>query len=118
MILNGHVNETVANANFTIDGGEYGVQTPWADRGVGINVGAEYRKEALETTVDENFRLGEGAGQGGPTLPVQGHFDVRELFAEVQIPIISHSFIEELTVTGCYRYSDYKVAGNHFNTDT
>jgi len=118
LILNGHVNETVANANFTIDGGEYGVQTPWADRGLGLNVGAEYRKEALETTVDENFRLGEGAGQGGPTLPVSGHFDVRELFAEIQLPIVSHSFIEEFTVTGGYRYSDYKVAGNHFNTDT
>jgi iron complex outermembrane recepter protein len=114
----GHVNETVANANFTIEGSEYGLQTPWSDRGVGINVGGEYRRESLETLVDENFRLGEGAGQGGPTPPVSGSFDVRELFTEVQLPIISHSFIEEFTLTGGYRYSDYKVAGNHFSTDT
>jgi iron complex outermembrane recepter protein len=114
----GFVNETIANANFTIDGSEYGLQTPWSDRGVGINVGGEYRKEALETKVDENFRLGEGAGQGGPTPPVSGSFDVRELFTEVQVPIVSHSFIEEFTLTGGYRYSDYKVAGNHFSTNT
>ena len=37
----GNVNETVADANFTFEGGEYGLQTPWADRGIGINVGAE-----------------------------------------------------------------------------
>ena len=43
----GHINEIIADANFTIDGGEYGIQTPWSDRGVGLNVGGEYRKEAL-----------------------------------------------------------------------
>ena len=117
-MLRGHVNEQIADANFTLEGGEYGLQTPWSDRGIGLNVGAEYRKESLQTTVDENFRLGEGAGQGGPTLPVQGEFDVRELFTELQIPIVSHSFFEELSVTGGYRYSDYKVAGNTFSTDT
>ncbi len=118
LILKGHVNEIVANANLTLEGGEYGIQTPWSDRGVGLNVGAEYRKEALDTQPDVQFQLGDGAGQGAPTLPVSGDFDVREAFAEVQIPIISHSFIEEFTVTAGYRYSDYKVANNHFNTDT
>ena len=118
LVLRGNVNEIVANANFTLEGGEYGIQTPWSDRGVGLNVGAEYRKESLSTTPDVQFQLGDGAGQGAPTLPVSGKFDVREAFAEVQIPIISHSFIEEFTVTAGYRYSDYKVNNNHFNTDT
>jgi outer membrane receptor protein involved in Fe transport len=114
----GHVNETIANANVTLEGGEYGIQTPWSDRGVGLNVGAEYRKEALDFRVDEEFRTGDLAGSGGPTPPVSGHFDVRELFAEVQLPIVSHSFFEELTLGAGYRYSDYKVANNHFSTDT
>jgi outer membrane receptor protein involved in Fe transport len=130
LVQRGNVNETVANANFTIDGGEYGVQTPWSDRGIGLNVGAEYRKESLITEPDTAFQLGEGAGQGAPTLPVQcDHgvpvsqggpcgFDVREAFAELQLPLVSHSFFEELTVGAGYRYSDYKVAGHHFNTDT
>jgi iron complex outermembrane receptor protein len=114
----GFINENVADANVTLEGGEYGVQSPWSDRGVAVNFGGEYRKESMQTRVDEEFRTGDLAGQGGPTPPQEGKFDVRELFTEVQIPIISHSFIEEFTLTGGYRYSDYKVAGNHFNTDT
>ncbi|MFL6742950.1 MAG: TonB-dependent receptor plug domain-containing protein, partial [Sphingomicrobium sp.] len=48
----GHVDETVANANVTIDGSEYGIQTPWSDRGMALNVGAEYRKESLDFNTD------------------------------------------------------------------
>jgi len=118
LISRGNVNEIVSDANITLDGGEYGVKTPWADRGVGLNVGVEYRKESLEFEPDIEFQTGDGAGQGGAILPVNGKFDVREAFAEVQIPIVEHSFIDEFTVTGGYRYSDYKVAGRHFNTDT
>ena len=126
----GHVKELIANANVTLDGSEYGIQTPWSDRGIGLNFGAEYRKESLITKPDTAFQLGEGAGQGAPTLPVQCEggvpvtqggecgFDVREAFAELQVPIVSHGFFEELTLGAGYRYSDYKVAGNHFNTDT
>jgi outer membrane receptor protein involved in Fe transport len=114
----GHTNETIGNVNFTVDGGEYGVQTPWSDRGIGLNVGGEYRKEALDFQVDQEFSSGDLAGQGGPTLPVSGGFDVREAFAELQLPIVSHSFIEELTVGAGYRYSDYKVNDHHFSTDT
>jgi len=68
--------------------------------------------------VDENFRLGEGAGQGGPTIGVSGDYDVRELFGEVEVPIISNSFIEELTVRAGYRKSWYRVADNKFSTNT
>ena len=131
LVQRGHVNEIVGNANFTVDGGEYGIQTPWSDRGMGLNVGAEYRKESVITEPDAAFQLGEGAGQGAPTLPIQcdDHglptavggecgFDVREAFAELQVPVVSHGFFEELTFGAGYRYSDYKVAGHHFNTDT
>ena len=114
----GHVNESIGHADITVEGGEYGIQTPWSDRGVGLNVGAEYRKEALGFTVDQEFSSGDLAGQGGPILGVSGKFDVREAFAEVQVPIVSHSFFEELTLGAGYRYSDYKVGGSHFNTDT
>jgi iron complex outermembrane recepter protein len=115
----GNTDETVANVNLTFEGGEYGLQTPWADRGVGINVGGEYRKELLDFNTDVEFQTGDLAGQGGPTLPQSGSFDVRELFTEVQVPIISHSFIEEFTLTGGYRYSDYKVdGGSSFTTDS
>jgi outer membrane receptor protein involved in Fe transport len=114
----GHVDETIANANVTLDGGEYGIQTPWSDRGIGLNVGGEYRKESLDFQTDVEFQSGDLAGIGGQVLPASGGFDVREGFAELQIPIVSHSFIEEFTVTGGYRYSDYKANNHHFHTDT
>jgi len=114
----GHVDETIADANFTVDGGEYGIQTPWSDRGIGLNFGGEYRKESLDFQTDVEFQTGDLAGQGGPTLPNSGSFDVREGFAELSVPIVSHSFFEELTLGAGYRYSDYKVNDHHFNTDT
>jgi outer membrane receptor protein involved in Fe transport len=115
----GNVNETVADANFTFEGGEYGLQTPWSDRGIGINVGGEYRKESLKFNTDVEFSTGDLAGQGGPTLPTAGVFDVKELFTEVQIPIISHSFVEDFTITAGYRYSKYNIRGGSSpSTDT
>lgn len=115
----GRTEETIGNVNLTLDAGEYGMQSPWADRGIALNFGGEYRKESLELRVDEAFRTGDLAGQGGPTLPNAGEFDVREFFTEIQVPVISHTFIDELTLSGGYRYSDYKVVGgNTFQTNT
>jgi iron complex outermembrane recepter protein len=114
----GDTQEQIADANFTLEGGEYGLQTPWSDRGIGLNVGGEYRKESLNFNSDVEFQTGDLAGQGGPIVPVKGSFDVRELFGEIQVPIVSHSFIEDFTLTGGFRYSDYKVGGNHFSTNT
>jgi iron complex outermembrane recepter protein len=91
---------------------------PWAETGVGFNIGAEYRKERLDLKVDEQFRTGDLAGQGGPTPPVSGEFDVRELFAEVQLPIVQNNFIHDFSINAGYRYSNYNVAGNRTNTDT
>ncbi|MEA1072645.1 TonB-dependent receptor plug domain-containing protein [Sphingomonas sp. LY160] len=114
----GDTQETVANLNITAELGEYGIQSPWADRGIGLNIGGEYRKEALTLKTDQAFSTGDLAGQGGPTIGVSGKFDVKELFGEVEVPIVSNSFIHEFTLRGGYRYSDYSVAGNSFSTDT
>ena len=114
----GLIQETVAHVDATISGDEYGWRVPWAEDGVGVNVGAEYRRERLDFRVDDVFSSGDIAGSGGPTLPVEGQFDVRELFAEVQLPIVQHNFIEDFTVSAGYRFSNYHVADNSFNTDT
>src|SRR4029079_18344964 len=92
----GNVNQTIAHADITVEGGEYGIQTPWSDRGVGLNFGGDYIKNSLKFDTDVEFTTGDLAGQGGPTIGVTGKYDVREAFAEIQIPIVSHSFFEEL----------------------
>jgi iron complex outermembrane receptor protein len=115
----GNTQETVATGSITAELGEYGVQSPLADNGVALNVGAEYRKERLEFFTDANFTAGEGAGQGGATIGVQGEFNVKELFTEVQIPLITdRPFFEQLELRAGYRYSKYDVGNNSFSTDT
>jgi len=122
----GNTQETVANANITADLGTYGLQTPWAEEGFGLNFGVEYRKESLTLNTDTAFSTGDLAGQGGATLGVSGSFDVREAFIEARLPIASHqSFFYELSLGAGYRYSHYQVPGsaaapngNSFNTDT
>jgi len=113
--------QTVASASLTGNLGEWGVQLPWAGTGVGIAVGVEYRKESLELLTDAAFSLlpsSDLAGQGAPTLSTFGEFDVREVFAEVRIPIIEDSFIYNLSVEGGYRYSDYGIGARSVSTDT
>lgn len=119
----GQNTEQVANANITFLGGEYGIASPFATEGFGLNVGYEYRKETLNFEVDENFLTGDGAGQGGATTPTAGQLKVSEFFAEASLPIVQdRPFFQELYIGGGYRRSSYDVAGNgvsnSFDTDT
>jgi len=118
-VITGQTSEQIADVNFTGQLGEMGVQTPWADEGVGVNVGAEYRKESLELNPDALFQAGDLSGQGAPTLAVSGNFRVLEAFAETQIPIIRHSFVEDLSLGAGYRKSWYRLSnGRTYDTDT
>ena len=86
---------------------------------MGVALGVEYRKEQLNFNSDLEFSTGDLTGQGAATLPISGSFDVREAFAEIRIPIAEHSSVDEFTITGGYRYSDYGISGGgSFSTDT
>ncbi len=118
-VIQGQTSEQIADVNFTGALGEMGIQTPWSDEGVGVNIGAEYRKESLDLNPDQSFQQGDLTGQGAPTLPVSGNFRVLELFGETQIPIIRNSFIEEFTINAGYRRSWYRLStGREYNTNT
>jgi outer membrane receptor protein involved in Fe transport len=108
-VMTGQTSEQIADANITGALGEMGVQTPWSDEGVGVNFGTEYRKETLTLNPDQEFQTGDLTGQGAPTLPVNGGFRVLEVFGEAQIPIIRHSFIDELSIAAGYRKSWYRT---------
>jgi len=115
----GNTQETVATASVTAQLGEYGLQTPWANHGLAINVGGEYRKEKLEFNTDQAFSTGDLAGQGGATIGVSGQYHVKEAFTEVQLPLVEdRPFFQLLEVRGGYRYSKYQIAANSFSTDT
>jgi outer membrane receptor protein involved in Fe transport len=113
--------QTVASASLTGDLSSWGMKFPWAESGVGIAVGVEYRKESLELLTDAAFSLlpsSDLAGQGAPTLSTNGSFDVREAFAELRIPIIEDGAIYNLSLEAGYRYSDYDIRGRSVSTDT
>jgi outer membrane receptor protein involved in Fe transport len=117
----GSVQQTVASASLTGDLSSWGMKFPWAENGVGVAVGVEYRKENLELMTDVAFQTlpsSDLAGQGAPTLPVAGSFDVREAYAEVRIPIIEDSFIYNFSLEAGYRYSDYGIGSRSVSTDT
>lgn len=118
-VIVGQTSEQIANVNFTGALGEMGFKTPWSDDGVGVNFGAEYRRESLELNPDSLFQAGDLTGQGAPTLPVSGHFKVWEVFGETQIPIVKESFIHELSLGLGYRKSWYTLSsGRKYDTDT
>lgn len=111
----GIVSEQVLSGYVSGALGEYGFQSPWATEGVGVVFGGEYRKESLEFNSDTAFQTGDLAGQGAPTLPVSGSFDVKEFFTEVRLPIVQDTWLHDFSVTGGYRYSDYSTGAT---TDT
>lgn len=115
----GYTSEQVANISFTGDLGKYGIQTPWSDTGAALNFGFEYRKEKLDLQTDNAFQTGDLTGQGGATLPISGSFNVKEFFAEAQVPLVRQGFIHDLSLEAGYRRSDYKTsAGGKYGTDT
>ena len=108
----GYTTEQVLSGNITGDLSRYGVKSPWAHDGVGISLGAEYRREGLSTSFDGEFASGDLSGLGAAPLPNNGAFDVKEVFGEIRIPIIQDMpFAKEVSFEGGYRYADYSSAG-------
>ncbi|HLY88288.1 MAG TPA: TonB-dependent receptor, partial [Acetobacteraceae bacterium] len=115
----GIVTEQVASGSFTGQLGEYGIKSPWANDGVSINVGGEYRKETLDLQVDQEFSTGDLTGQGGATLPISGNYHVIEGFGELQAPLVHENVIYDLSLNAGYRRSHYQISnGNKFDTNT
>lgn len=104
----GSTDQTVVSGYLTGHLGRYGIQSPFAKTSMDVVLGGEYRKESLTFNPDDAYRSGEGAGQGGASLPVSGGFDVTEFFFEAGIPLVEDApFAKELGIDVGYRYSDY-----------
>ncbi len=109
---NGNLFERIVNFSLGGDLTEYGVKSPWANDGVGVSMGAEYRRETLDFAADFISSSGDLNGSGGANPPVNGSFDVYELFAETRIPIVQDmAFAKSLTLELAFRYSDYSSIG-------
>ncbi|HEX8010554.1 MAG TPA: TonB-dependent receptor [Casimicrobiaceae bacterium] len=112
----GFTEQSVVGATVSGDLGTYGWKLPWAKDGIGVAFGAERRVEKLELTTDLEFSSGDLAGQGGPTLPLNGRYTVKEAYTEVKVPLIQdRPWAQLVSVNGSYRYSDYST-GKTTNT--
>jgi len=108
----GNLFERIVNFNIGGDLTDYGVKSPWANDGVGVSIGAEYRRETLDFAADFISSSGGLNGSGGAAPPVNGSFDVYEVFAETRIPLVQDApFAKNLTLELAFRYSDYSTIG-------
>ena len=115
-LTNGSTKQFIYGGSIQADLGEYGWQLPWADYGVSALFGFEQRKDELSARPDEISQIAGGGftGVGGATLPVAGEVDVTEFFTEIEVPLVSGvTGIQELTLRGQYRTSDYEGTGNN-----
>ena len=109
----GDTQEQIVSANVSGNLDKWGVKSPWANNGVAVSVGTEFRREQLDQVPDETSLSGDLAGAGGALPPVHGAFDVKELFGELGVPLVQGKrFVDDLSVEAGYRYSSYSISGD------
>lgn len=81
---------------------------------VQASLGAEYRREKSRDDFDALTNAGLNTGNQLPDTV--GSFDVKEVFGELQIPLIKDQpFFNSLSLQGAARYSDYSTIGTVFS---
>jgi iron complex outermembrane recepter protein len=109
----GSVTERILHGDVTGDLGQYGVKSPLASDGLGVNVGFEHRSDTLAWDPDEGELAGNLAGFSGAVVPIHAGYNVSEGFAEARLPIASNlPFVRDLNFDAGYRYSKYSTAGH------
>ena len=80
---------------------------------LGFAVGAEYRKESSENTLDNQSRLGLTFDTFvSPPQNTVGSYNVKEVFAEILVPLLNDKpFVESFSMDAAVRYSDYSTIG-------
>ncbi|HKQ13190.1 MAG TPA: TonB-dependent receptor [Steroidobacteraceae bacterium] len=116
LVQQGETTERVVNASVTGDLTNYGIKSPAANTGLMVNAGLEWRQERSELVPDLALLSGDGAGQGGPTTPIDGGYIAKDVFAEARMALVEDKpAVQSLSVEAGYRYSDYSL---DFTTDT
>ena len=104
--------EKILHADTTGDLGHYGVTSPWAHDGVGVNLGVEHRMEGLNFQPDAAELSGELAGFSGAAAPIDAGYHVNEAFTEILVPLVQDEpWVHDLQMDTGYRYSNYSTAG-------
>jgi iron complex outermembrane receptor protein len=115
-VFDSSLTEYVADGFVSGDLTRNGIKSPWADSGLKVVVGSEYRSERIDTYPDEEYTSGDLSGLNSPTPPVHAGYHVWEAYTEERLPIIKDGvFAKALDFETGYRYSNY-TAGYSTNT--
>ncbi len=113
-INTGYTTEQVVTGSVAGDLGQYGFKSPYAAEGVGISLGAEYRREYLQTSFDAAIQGGDLAGSGGSIPDTNGSQTDKDIFGELRVPLLQHmTGAEDVTLEAGYRYSNYTSGGGN-----
>lgn len=78
---------------------------------VGLAVGVEYRD--LDGRFDPDPVVQAGFSSDIPAQATRGGYDVKEAYAELNVPLLSNTpFFQLLELNGAVRYSDYSTSGS------
>ena len=95
-------------AAFSVDGPLFAL--PGGD--VQVALGAEYRKQRIDDTPDQQAQAGNLLGLTA-AVPTRGTDNVKEVFGEIFVPILSdRPFFENLNLNASVRYTDYDSYGS------
>lgn len=79
---------------------------------IDFNTGFEWRYNRLQVQPDALASTGDTADPNGVPTAITGSTTVKELYAEVRVPILKDlPFAQRLAINGAARYSDYNTAG-------
>jgi outer membrane receptor protein involved in Fe transport len=108
----GTIEEQIFEGDVTGDLGKYGIKSPWADDGVGLSFGIQNRWDHLVFAPDQAELSGDLSGFAGASVSVDNAIGVQEEYFEARVPIAQKKpWIEDLSIDGGYRYSDYSTSG-------
>ena len=116
--MHGSFTEQVANVNATVQLDRWEIRSPWSDEGPTINVGAEFRKDAVDFDPDEFSQAGDIAGFGEHVFPIRDSISTKEIFGEARVPILAGKPMQRLVFEGGLRQSWYESPEGKFSTGT
>jgi iron complex outermembrane recepter protein len=100
------------HADITGQLGEYGVKSPLATEGLGMNIGFEHRNDHELLQPDAAEESGLLSGFGSAVAPIDNGISVAEEFVELRAPLVQDKpGAKELLFDAGYRRSDYSTIG-------
>jgi outer membrane receptor protein involved in Fe transport len=100
------------HAEITGELGKYGITSPWANDGVGVDVGYEHRNDHEFFQPDAAEQSGLLSGFGSAAVPIDNSVSVSEQFIELRVPLAQQrAGIHDLLFDTGFRRSDYSTTG-------